>query len=163
MAKPTPGAPTAESFDPIKVVGECHEWQGLRNNHGYGRVSVLGWPVYLHRLIYQAAHGLIPDGLHVLHRCDNPSCIRPEHLFLGTHRDNMADMVTKGRGGACPPERQARGSRQGLSKLTEADVRAIRTEYAASGTTRAELARRYDVHPRTIGRVLTGFTWGHVR
>ncbi len=158
-----PSAPTEvrEFFQPIKVVGACHEWQGSRNQHGYGRFGVSGWSIYVHRLAWLMAYGSIPPGLEVLHRCDNPPCCRLDHLFIGTHADNMADCAAKGRA-YVPPETQARGSRQGLSKLTEADVVVIRATYAAGGISRSELARRYRVHTRTIGRVLSRQTWGHV-
>lgn len=75
----------------------CWEWQGHRNEHGYGRVSVGGRRMYAHRLAYLATHFVIPEGLVVMHRCDNPPCVNPDHLAIGTYADNTADMIAKGR------------------------------------------------------------------
>lgn len=77
----------------------CWLWTGSKTVHGYGLVSNghTGWAGYAHRLIYAWTFGPIPDGMEVCHRCDTPSCVRPEHLFLGTHADNMHDMAAKGR------------------------------------------------------------------
>lgn len=80
--------------------GECWEWQGSTNEHGYGRVKVGGrpGPVQLaHRVAWELINGAIPDGLCILHACDNPPCCNPSHLFLGTKADNTADMIAKGR------------------------------------------------------------------
>ena len=75
----------------------CIEWTGAANQYGYGRRQWKGRVVYVHRLAYEQAHGPIPPGLFVLHRCDNPPCYNPDHLFLGTQRDNLQDMSRKGR------------------------------------------------------------------
>jgi len=83
----------------------CHEWQGAINAAGYGQVKRDGKMLMVHRLMYEMRVGPIPDWAFVLHYCDNRRCANPEHLFLGTHQDNMDDMVAKGR--------QARGERHG--------------------------------------------------
>jgi hypothetical protein len=77
--------------------GACVVWGGLRKQDGYGQLHFRTVYWKAHRAAWAAAHGPIPDDLHVLHRCDNPACIKPKHLFLGTHADNMADKVSKGR------------------------------------------------------------------
>ncbi len=79
------------------IVGDCLVWQGARNDRGYGFISVEGKLFRVHRIAYQLAFGNIPVGLNVLHKCDNPSCIKLDHLFLGTCKDNTRDAMVKGR------------------------------------------------------------------
>lgn len=98
--------PLAERLWPrcVRTSGGCLEWQGCRDAHGYGQISVVhGRKTSTHRAAWLVAHGDIPDGLWVLHHCDNPPCCEPSHLFLGTPADNTADMVAKGRAGGGPP------------------------------------------------------------
>jgi hypothetical protein len=90
----------------------CLEWQAARDRDGYGYFGVrAGKVAKAHRLAWEFAHGPIPDGLHVLHKCDNPPCIDVEHLFLGTNDDNVADMNAKGRAVCKPSLGDANGSR----------------------------------------------------
>ncbi|MDE2620611.1 MAG: HNH endonuclease, partial [Sphingomonadales bacterium] len=79
--------------------GDCWLWVGGKSKAGYGQINVEGLIVYTHRLVYEMAYGPIAAGLEVCHRCDTPACCRPEHLFLGTHQENVTDMITKGRKG----------------------------------------------------------------
>lgn len=103
------------------AVNGCHEWTGSRNRKGYGQMRVNKRGILAHRFSWVAAHGLIPNGLFVLHRCDNRSCVNIDHLFLGTAKDNTADMISKGR------QRSAnmKGEANPASKLTVAEVRNI--------------------------------------
>ena len=118
---------------------------GHRTGRGYGSIGGGGrrrrW--LLHRLAYTLWVGEIPPGMQVLHRCDNPPCVNPQHLFLGTQADNMADKVAKGR--------QARGLSNGMGKLSEEQIEQARRRMAA-GETQAAVARELGVHPGTIGR-----------
>jgi hypothetical protein len=88
-----------------KSVTDCVLWTGYVQPNGYAKTSYRGRPEWAHRAAWQKANGPIPDGMWVLHRCDVPLCINPDHLFLGTHLDNMADMRAKGR--------SAKGDRSG--------------------------------------------------
>lgn len=80
-----------------KEVGECLVWCGAKNTRGYGFISLGTRIIRVHRLIWQLANGSIPIGMNVLHKCDNPSCVKLDHLFLGTCRDNTRDAMLKGR------------------------------------------------------------------
>jgi hypothetical protein len=136
--------------------GSCHLWTACTSGKGYGRICEgVGSSKNLraHRVAWELANGPIPDGLHVLHHCDNSRCVNVEHLFLGTNADNVADRDGKGR--------QARGSDVHPSKLTEADIPRIR-QLLVDGLTQAEVGRRYGVTHSQISRINTGHTWGHV-
>lgn len=135
----------------------CLEWQGSRNRDGYGRAPWGGSRVLAHRVAWTIAVGVIPAGMFVCHRCDNPPCCNPDHLFVGTNRDNMRDARAKGRtrnGGL-------RGSRHGRARLTEADIPVILGSLA-SGVSRAALGRRYGVQYQTISKIAAGKIWRHV-
>jgi hypothetical protein len=110
--------------------------------------------VHVHRLSWQLHFGQIPRGLWVLHHCDNRVCVRPDHLFLGTSRENINDMVSK--------HRHTYGQRNGLAKLTDTLVREIRSAHR-EGETMASIARRFRVGETTISRVVRHETWRHVQ
>lgn len=104
----------------------CALWTGCLFRDGYGRIDIGCWPRRAHRIAWTIAHGPIPAGLWVLHRCDTPRCVNPAHLFLGTHQDNIDDMVRKGRqakgeksGRRTKPWRTARGLRSGMHTRPE--------------------------------------------
>lgn len=125
----------------------CWLWTGSLLNYGYGAFSPGG---RAHRFAYSAFKGPIPEGVFVLHRCDVPSCVNPDHLFLGTRADNVADMMQKGR--------QPRGSRNGSAKLTPAQV----LEIFASTEKQAVLAARYGVVHTAISKIKRGHKWAHL-
>ena len=147
----------------VAVESGCWEWSGARNPmHHYGHIG-LGTrqdaEVHAHRAAWLLTHFIIPDGLHVLHRCDNPPCVNPAHLFLGTPAENSADMVAKGRQNNALKGR--RGSQHARSKFTEEDVRSIKRSLSA-GATHRELALAYGVDRTTITCISRGTTWSHV-
>lgn len=131
----------------------CIEWTGGKANCGYGRISVGGKMYRTHRLMFEHRVGPIPPGLHVLHKCDNPPCWNPEHLFLGTENDNAQDRMRKGR------HRVARGEEYTRTRLTVADVRALRAAYA-KGEAIAPIARRLGVNRATAADAARGINWG---
>lgn len=89
--------PFKRLYSNYKVVSDCWIWQGNTQSSGYGCIKAFGVMVSCHRLSYELYNGKIPDGMEVMHSCDNPLCINPDHLSLGTHKDNMRDMIKKGR------------------------------------------------------------------
>jgi len=135
-------------------LGPCWEWRGDRDRRGYGRVSVQGRKMrFAHRIAFRE-YVSDPAGLLVCHRCDNPPCVRPDHLFLGSQLDNMGDAAAKGR--------SARGESQGGHILTEDEVRSIRARYAPHKVTARMLAADYGVSPGTIRAVVSGRSWRHL-
>jgi hypothetical protein len=143
---------TAESFwARIEKRDGCWNWPGARFVSGYGKVRWHGKSKLAHRVAWELARGPIPKGQQVCHRYDNPLCINPDHLFLGTMKDNMVDKIRKGR--------QARGEQCGGSKLTEQAVREMRSR-AARGASLTTLAREYGVAPSHVSKVVSGARWG---
>lgn len=132
---------------------ECWEWQGNIGTNGYGRFRCAGTTYATHRLSYEIHNGPVPDGLNILHKCDNPACCNPHHLFAGTDLDNMRDKAQK--------LRAPRGSENKKSKLDEVKVHRIR-ELASSGTAPLEIAKEFGVSRRNIYEILNGRTWRHV-
>lgn len=131
---------------------ECWEWKGYRTRDGYGQKRINGKKHQLHRLAYEWANGLFPKELLVLHRCDNPPCVNPNHLFLGTQADNVADRVSKGR--------SSMGVGRYNSKLTHAQILTIR---AAKGHgVLARIAREFGISHSNAYRIRLGKAWKHV-
>jgi hypothetical protein len=123
-------------------VDACWEWQGKR---GYGHFG----SDRAHRIAYEASHGPIPAGLFVCHHCDNPPCVNPAHLFAGTHDDNSADMVAKGRASRSPYR---------THKIDLDTARQIRSAYA-DGATTTELGERFAIRRGQVGKILRGDAW----
>ncbi len=130
----------------------CLLWEGCVNEHGYGTATVEGRQRRAHRISYALHRGTVPAGLHVLHKCDVPSCVNPDHLFLGTHLDNMADRGRKGRAA-----RQV-GEGHGRSKLTADQVKAI----FRSGGPAAAVGRAHGVSKETVKDIRHGRRWAHL-
>lgn len=135
----------------------CWEWRACKNKSGYGRFGVASKVVLAHRAAYELMHAQSPGSLFVCHRCDNPACVNPTHLFIGTQADNVRDMRAKGRWKPLPP-RDNKGERHGMSKLSAGDVSAIR---ASSASCYAE-ARRLGISPSAVSAIRRGERWSHV-
>ena len=138
--------------------GECWLWTASRKPNGYGQFTKKPLVFYAHRVAYEATYGPIPDGLNVCHRCDNPPCVRPDHLFIGTPLQNAQDKVAKGRGGNGWLKHSWEASK---AKLTPTQVLEVRRAFAR-GATRLQLAATYDLTPDSIGRIVTRKTYRDV-
>jgi hypothetical protein len=161
--------PMADRFWPKVTKGDdCWEWSRKRDRRGYGRFATTSSRyVSAHRMAWELTHGEIPKGLSVLHRCDNPPCVRPDHLFLGTPADNVADMLAKGResrgkqhGAAIKNPR--RGSDKPEAILTDDQVRAIRAAFTGKRGELAALARRYGIRPSHAWKIVHRTIWAHI-
>lgn len=129
----------------------CHVWAGNKSKSGYGKFKLKdGTQARAHRVAWEMTNGKIPDGVFVLHKCDVRACVNPDHLFLGTHADNMRDMVRKGRG--------LSGEMNGRAKLTAEDVLSIRQSHG----TDAEKARGLGVSEATVRQARVGRKWQHL-
>lgn len=120
------------------------------DTQGYSKTYIDGKFIFIHRFMYQGKYGDIPKGMEVCHKCDNPACINPSHLFLGTHAENMSDMTKK--------NRQTLGGRNPMSKLTNKVV----AEIKSSNKKQAELAKIYGVTQPTISMIRNNVRWKHV-
>lgn len=135
-----------------------------RDNKGYGRFHILvDWDAsgrtigFAHRVSWELTNGDIPDETPcVCHKCDNPACVRPDHLFLGTHRDNMIDMWKKGRAG------ESRGETHGNAKINDAKVRAMRRMYATKMFTQTEIAELFGISQDNVSLIVRSKAWAHV-
>jgi hypothetical protein len=166
-----------------KGLDDCWNWKGWRDKDGYGQIKIGRKGILAHRAAYQFFTGKIPDGLLICHKCDNPSCVNPNHLFLGTQKDNIQDAVKKGRMAANDkhysrlyPEKLARGNRSGRrlhpesylgernsrSKLAEEQVKEIRALYAMGDISIRKLATIYDMSKSSIWSVLVHKGWKHL-
>lgn len=144
--------PAAERFMRFVSKG-CWVWNSTKTRNGYGKFRFGAKKMLAHRMAYEMFVGPIPDGMQVCHRCDNPACVNPEHLFLGTMEDNFQDIIVK--------QRRV-GEWNGNVRLTEDLVRTIRDAYAKGGVTTYELADQYGVTRPNIGYIVNRKTWRHV-
>ncbi|HEX5017672.1 MAG TPA: HNH endonuclease [Actinomycetes bacterium] len=139
-------------------LGRCWVWTAAQNGHGYGQLTVKlirKSPIKAHHMVLLLERGMDIGGLYALHHCDNRLCVNPDHIFLGTHQDNMDDMVSKGR------DRKALGELSSNAKLTAEDVAEIRRG-RSSGETVVSLARRFSVSEVAIRDIIFRRTWRHV-
>lgn len=170
----------------VDTSGDCWVWMKSKNHRGYGLFSVDGIYRVATRFIYEQLHGPIPNGLLVCHHCDNPSCVRDEHLFLGTTQENALDAKQKGRLASgdrhwthTKPDTLARGQRNGRrtkpesyknligeahhkAKLTSHQVLEIRQRYQGGENNKAALAREYQVSATTVRDIVNRRIWQHI-
>ncbi len=144
---------TRERFFSKVIVGpedDCWPWTGGRNADGYGHIKVAGKQVTASRMAWELLRGKIEHGLCVCHRCDNPICVNPEHLFLGTQAENIADMKAKGRSG----KKLLKGAKR--PKLSKVDVLKILDMAKDGNVTRLEIARMFGITIQTVRRIVNG-------
>ncbi len=141
-------------WDKVDQSGDCWEWLAYKDKDGYGNFKVGGKSVQAHRYIFEVGGPPIPSGMCVCHTCDNPSCVNPDHLWLGTQEENLKDMAKKGRarGG------RNLGSKNGNAKLTEEQVKAIRGLYG----TNAKISRQIGMSYAQITRIRDRTSWTHI-
>lgn len=152
---------TKEKFEEkIKKTSKCWEWQACLSVKGYGQFGIYRdgkWKVVAaHRVSYELYVGSIPDGMQVLHHCDNPSCVKPDHLFLGTNDENVADRVAKGRNAVMVGDKNPR------AVLNENDVINIRQMLKYNVKSQKKIAEEYNVSCSTISHINTRRLWPHV-
>ena len=150
----------------------CHVWMlacHLKGAHGhnYGQFSTGSRKTkkqthVAHRWIYEQLHGPIPPGMLVCHTCDIPECVNPDHLWLGTVKDNVDDMRAKGRNNYTGPNKPYKGPKAWSAKLTAEQVREMRQLFATGEWTKAALAERYGIHHVSVIGILRGDYWKHV-
>jgi hypothetical protein len=173
------GAPTRKkraTVDPIvrfmskvdrNAAGGCWIWIACRGSGGYGRFGH-GRSDWAHRVSWELHRGPIPEGMFVCHSCDVRACVNPDHLWLGTNADNLADMRAKGRaatgdrhGSQTKPESRPRGERHGSARLTEEDVREIRRRRSA-GEPQQRVANHFGISQGRVSEISRGLAWRHV-
>lgn len=154
IPKRRPGPPQISLDDFIQKGEGCWLWIGKLNTYGYGKFTRFGKTCFAHREMWERHHGKIPSGFVVRHSCDNPACVNPEHLLVGSHADNRRDTVER--------NRQAKGEAMAAAKLTEARVLEIRARYKFRLVTQKQLAREYGVSLDLIHKVVNRIYWKHI-
>lgn len=141
-------------WERVDMSGDCWEWQRATTGEGYGNLWIDGKNVRAHRYSYSLAHGPIPEGMCICHHCDNPVCVRPSHLFMGTNGDNIRDAFAKGKF-------DRRGEKNANSKLCADDVHKIRQLYSI-GIPQSMLTKAWGISHPHINRIVHNKCWRHI-
>lgn len=151
-------------WEKVERTDECWLWKGAAGPHGYGTFWVAGKYYRAHRFAWQLEHGAVPTEF-ICHTCDNRLCVRPSHLFVGTHQENMKDMQRKGRGALGDkngsrkhPERLPRGASHGMARLSADQVAQIH-ELRAAGKLQREIAPLFGISRQHVSSILSGQSW----
>ena len=132
----------------------CIEWTGSFGGSGYGNaIGKNGRTTTAHRLAWAKVHGDIPPGMHICHKCDNRKCVNPDHLFLGTPKENIGDCWSKGR------HPRFHGEANNSAKLNQADVRTVKILYFAERRSQREIAEHYGISQTQVSRICLGKCW----
>jgi hypothetical protein len=137
------------------LISGCWNWRKATTSRGYGTFTYRSKKERANRVSYLVFKGFIPEGIFVCHTCDNPSCVNPDHLYLGTHQQNVDDKLKR--------NRQPRGEKINLAKLKEKDIIKIRSSYENKEKTQQSLADEYNVSQTAISRIIHKKTWGHLK
>lgn len=135
-------------YGKVDLCGACWLWTGARNSTGYGSILKEGKTALAHRVSFEIHNGPIKDGMCILHHCDNPWCVNPEHLYEGTKADNARDMVERGR------FQVKHGVTNGAAKLSDEQVAEVRRVYAAGGMTQQAVAERFDITQSYVSKIV---------
>lgn len=147
-------------FKKIHKTDSCWEWIGGTNQYGYGKFRIgsskdrTRCTCPSHRISYMLFKGDIPDDLNICHSCDNPKCVNPDHLWTGTHNDNVQDKILKGR--------DLRGEKHQNSKLTSDQIKEIREEYSHGNISMSKLGKKYSVCSAVIHDIVHRKSWVHI-
>jgi predicted XRE-type DNA-binding protein len=137
-------------------INECWPWMGSLTDKGYGRLTNNRRISLAHRLVFESVKGKIPSDIFVCHKCDNPRCCSPRHLFLGTAADNNSDRHTKGRNA------RQKGENNGMAKITEDEVFEIRRLAKTAKLSQTIIAERYGLTQSMVSRIKRGIAWRHI-
>lgn len=140
----------------IDKSGKCWVWTKDKYNYGYGKISIgEGKQMRAHRFMYIKEFGDIPESMNVLHKCDNPSCVNPNHLYLGTQKDNVVDMMSKNRGGY----KKFCGESHHNSKLTRKEVNEIKTLWNSGKLFQKDIANKFGISQQVVSKIVNNKAW----